>query len=716
MANENFGSTVLHEHRKVVTLRHLLALVNFIAIFASTLVTRHFVLIRGTSDGIMLIINLLCAVNIVQIILCIVDYITKVLMGKYFNKLTIASYIVGVVWFGMVVAEFISGSVNLGDVRVDLGIIAILQLASALIAYIVWPHIDYATIRKMTHKNVRENPTKRAKKATGGVVKYVLVCVLMLVVQFGMLLAYKLPPNVYDLFSESRQLQYTLSEDGESYEVIGVYVGTSTYVNVPATYNNKPVTKIREGALSNASFLEINKITKIDFGSPAVDDDGNDIIVSNVNTIEKGAIVNDKITTLTLPSSVTRIDNGAIKSASLKKLVYEAQAQFSYPYLDCSSLATITFSGLEAGKIVSLEGMDSSVTLEVPKDTYNNYREKNNEYMASIRPILESNEYVIDFYTDSDYYIESIFAFSGEVVELGYNDLKNDKYDDKTAPSVDTLSYLKDKHELGTNGAKADSAFRGWYYDRNFTDEVDFSSGKITISDNTAIYAKWIDEYTGTLDWGTYHPDGQPNTLYWTDEDLVSFPVIDGREGFKNGIVWTVNGSTATSSQNISESVTVKGTWVFDKPTVDINPYPQNSDDKSFAISTDKNTVSFVYDETQKAIFEGIMTHVFDGKNGFSYSTEWYRTDSSNIFDVNKTTSVQNVAESGTYILKVTAISPYGDRSVAETQIDVVIDRKELNIGSCALKNDTVEYNSWNQTLTIEGTPVHDKIEFTYNY
>ena len=202
MANENFGSTVLHEHRKVVTLRHLLALVNFIAIFASTLVTRHFVLIRGTSDGIMLIINLLCAVNIVQIILCIVDYITKVLMGKYFNKLTIASYIVGVVWFGMVVAEFISGSVNLGDVRVDLGIIAILQLASALIAYIVWPHIDYATIRKMTHKNVRENPTKRAKKATGGVVKYVLVCVLMLVVQFGMLLAYKLPP-MYMTFSLS---------------------------------------------------------------------------------------------------------------------------------------------------------------------------------------------------------------------------------------------------------------------------------------------------------------------------------------------------------------------------------------------------------------------------------------------------------------------------------------------------------------------------------
>ena len=108
MANENFSSTVLHEHRRVVTLRHLLALVNFIAIFASTFVTRHFVMIRGTSDGILLIINLILGINAVQILLCIIDYITKVLMGKYSSKIVNISYIVGVIWLVMTVAEFVS--------------------------------------------------------------------------------------------------------------------------------------------------------------------------------------------------------------------------------------------------------------------------------------------------------------------------------------------------------------------------------------------------------------------------------------------------------------------------------------------------------------------------------------------------------------------------------------------------------------------------------
>ena len=178
MANENLGSTVLHEHRRVVTLRHLLALVNFIAIFASTLITRYFVMIRGTSDGILLIINLLCGVNVLQIMLCIIDYITKVMMGKYSSKIVKASYIVGAIWVAMVVAEFVSGTITLGDIRIDLAVIAVFQFISAIVAYLVWPHIDYSTIRKMTHKNVRDDAGKRSKKATGGALQYILICLL----------------------------------------------------------------------------------------------------------------------------------------------------------------------------------------------------------------------------------------------------------------------------------------------------------------------------------------------------------------------------------------------------------------------------------------------------------------------------------------------------------------------------------------------------------
>ncbi len=727
MANENLSSTVLHEHRRVVTFRHLLALVNFIAIFASSFITRYFVMIRGTSDGILIIINLLCGINILQILLCILDYIIKVGYGKYSSKLVNISYIVGAIWVGMVVAEFIAGTITLGDIRIDLAVIAVFQFVSAIIAYLVWPRIDYSTIRNMTNKNVREDPSKRSKRATVGVVKYILVCSLMIVVQLGLLFAYQLPPKVYDLFSESRQLQYVLSEDGESYEVSGVYQGTSSYVNIPATYNNKPVTKIKSGAISNESVLEKYKIDKIEFGTLQTDADGNEVLVSNVHTIERGAINNDKITTLTLPSSVTKIDNGAIKSGSLKKIVYEARAQFSYPYLECSSLTTVTFSGMDAGKIISLEGMDSSITLEVPKENYNNYREKNSEYMASIRPILSSDEYVVDFYTDTDYYIESIFASAGEVVEIKVSDLKNDKYDNRVAPSVDTNAYIANRHETGTMGSKADSAFRGWYFDRNFTEECDFSGGTLKVSKDTAIYAKWIEEYTGNMVWGQhipYRPDGSPDTIYWTSEDLVTLPVITDRDGYSGGIVWTVNGQTVRSTQEIfdvyindnpqatsDKPIAIQGSWMFDTPVADINPSVLK--EVNYDISTDKNAVSFVYDETQEAILEGVMSHGYDG---VVFSTEWYKDGYSLPISPNKIYRLSDVEESGTYILRVIATSPFGDQSYTDTRIEVNIAKKDLDISGYELKNKSPEYNGMNQTLTDEDKLVDASIGITFEY
>ena len=719
MANENYSSIVLHEHRKIVTLRHLLALVNFIAILASTVVTRHFVLIRGTSDGVLFIINALCIINAVQIILCIIEYIIKIGGGKYSSALVKISYIVGVIWFGAVVAEFVSGSLVLGEARIDLGAIALLQLVSAILAYVAWPVIDSGTVNKMTNHKVRDDADKRAKKARGGVAKYVFTCFLMVVIQFGLLLAYKLPPKVYDLFSESRQLQYQLAEDGNSYEVIGVYVGTSTYVSVPDVYNNKPVTRIKSGALSNSFFSEANKIAKIDIGSKVTDEDGNTSFVSNIIFIEAGAIENDKITELTIPVSVANIDDGAIVSASLKKIIYEATAKFYYSYLNCSSLNTVIFSGVKAGEIETLDGMDeNSVTILVPKDNYNNYRERNYKYMASIRPILADDEYVVDFYSGiEDYYIESIFAKVGENVDIKYSDLKNDKYTEKKAPTVDTLAYIANNHETGTDGAKKDSAFRGWYFDKSYTNDCKFDeTNAVSISRTTSIYAKWIDEYTGTLDWGTYHPDNQPGVLYWTDEDPIKFPEIKDREGFDGGIVWTVDSQQVTGSQNISKSVTVNGKWMFNTPKVDIGTSPQNSDDSNFNISPDGDNVSFVYDEYQSVHLNALKTHEFEGRDGFKWSTEWTKIGDSSFNNPNNNINLQNVNESGEYILKVTATSPFGDTSVSETRVSVSIAKKDLDIGTASLSNKSVVYDSFNQTLRYEGVFVHDKITVFYSY
>jgi hypothetical protein len=70
-------STILHEHRRIIAVRYLLALVNFAAILLGTLITRYFVLIRGASEGLILHINLLCIINAVQIGLCLLDYFLR---------------------------------------------------------------------------------------------------------------------------------------------------------------------------------------------------------------------------------------------------------------------------------------------------------------------------------------------------------------------------------------------------------------------------------------------------------------------------------------------------------------------------------------------------------------------------------------------------------------------------------------------------------------
>ena len=645
-------------------------------------------------------------------------------MGKYLKFLVYLSYAFGALWFIATAIEFAIGSINLGEMRVDLGVIALLQLLSAILAYIAWPHIDYATVRKMTHKSAREDMFKREKSAKGGAFKYVLLCLMMVAIQLGMLYAYKLSPRVYDLFSDSRQLIYQLSEDKESYEVIGVYRGTSSYVNVPSVYNNKPVTAIKEGALSNDLFYENNKVDKIDIGTVTVDDDGNETIVSYVQLLESGAISNDKILTLKLPASVTKIEKGAIKSSSLKTVSYEAKADFSYSYLNCSSLKTVTFEGTEAGKIVSLEGMSNEVKLEVSKENYDNYRAKNKEYMSSIRPILDANEYVIDFYTNSDYYIDSIIVSDGSTTNLSYQMLKNDSeaYKQMIPPTVDTLAYINDRHELGTAGAKVDSAFRGWYFDPSYTDECLFTeSGTVSLNGNYSIYAKWIPEYTGTLDWGTYHYPDQPPTVYWTDEDLIKFPVITDRDGFKEGIRWTVDDQIVTTSQNISKSVTVKGTWIFDKPTIDIIPSAQKDGDDQFKITPDKDGVSFTYDETQKLNMFAQISHGMEGKDGFSCSTNcsvlWSKEGDSNYSDANANVSIQNVKQSGVYVLTVEARSTYGDISTESTIINVEIAPKPLDIGTATLvSNYTAVYNAQNQKISYTGTFVHDGIETLYTY
>ena len=719
MTNNNMNSSILSEHRSVVNTRYILAIINFISIFIGTVVTLIFVSRRGIYDAILTHIWIMAVINVLQIGLCVTEYILRNYHGIVFNWLPLVSYSVGALWLLTLVGEVVSATLQIGTLRTDLAVIALIQLVVAVAAYIIWPMMDRRSIDAMIRPSVRGDLDKRKKKSKAFVRVYGVLCGVIVLLQVGALVAYKMPPKFYDLFADTRALQYELNDEGDGYIVTAVYKGTSPTVNVPAIYNNLPVVGIAENALIDDNVLEKYQVKEIVFGTETVNEEGKTVLVSNLKYIANNAIANNKIEKLTLPASVNSIGFDAVKSTSLKTLEYSAAADFSYEsFASCSALSKIVMSGEDVGKIVSLNSMDANkVVIEVDKDIYNEYREANFEHVKSFRPILGDGEFCVDFFTDCDYYIDSIFSTIGNPVRLSVSDL-NKTGSWGISPEVDTRAYISNRNELGTNGAKAASAFRGWYIDSNYVTECKFTAdGAIEFNSNTSLYAKWIDEYVATLDWGTYKPANQVNEIYWTEEDQRDFPVITGRVGYEQGLLWTVkdSGEQVINSANITRNVTLNATWILDQPRISIDHLLNGA-------ASDENPnaeyAQFVYDENKTLALSAVHTHPLDGlvyeSRETYYTYEWVKSGTQ--YDRSKLVKLQNVADSGEYTLKVTVHSPYGETAVSEANYETRINKKQLDIGTSSLSNGTQIYNASNYTLAVDGSVVSERIKITYNY
>lgn len=722
--NQNTTSTILSEHRRIVGTRYVLAIFNFIAVLLGMLVTLFFVSRRGIYDAVLTVIWVLIVINAIQIALCLGEYILRAGFGINLKFLPAVSYVVGFLWVLALVLEMVLATIEAGTLRTDLLIVAIIQAVVAIVAYILWPNLDRRAIDSMIKPSSRGDEKKRAKKAKRYVATYGFLTVLIVLAQAATLLLYKMPPTFYDIFADNRALAYELNEDKDGYIVSAVYNGTSPYVNIPATYNNLPVVGIKSGALVDDGIIEKYKITSITFGTPEKDENGNEVLKSNLQFINSGAIACSRVESLSIPESVTAIEDGAIRGDAIRTIEYSSRANFDYAIIaGCPNLARVLMSGEHVGVIASLEGMPERVNIQVDKDIYNAYRESNLNYVSSFSPILADDEFCIDFFTGCDYYIDSIFAKKGETVKLTYASLANDKATG-TAPSVDTLAYIRDSHELGTDGAKANSAFRGWYYDGNYVAKVDFTEqGEISLTESAKIYAKWVNEYNATLNWGTYIPNDEytpddpydvpPQKFYWTEEFDRNFPQVTNREGYSNGIVWTRAGTddVYVNSNGITESIALKANWQFDAPEVGLIP------ELNGAVGTETVT-HFTYDESKYLEISSEVSHSVENT---LYIYEWYKGDVKISGETGIT--LQNVLESGEYRLCVTATSPYSKADAVESSTrsvnySVTIDKKPLVISSTDVffpENNHLTYNGREQTFRVQGSIPSD-VTVSYVY
>ncbi len=735
--NNNNTSTILSEHRSVVSTRYVLAIINFVAILLGTLATLYFVQKRGIDDIVLLHIYALIVINAVQIILCITEFILRLSMGIYFKHLPKVSYAFGVLWILVLASETVFATMKLGVIRTDLLIVSVIQLLVAVCAYLLWPAMDRGSLNAMIAKSIRGNETKRRRRARRFVVTYGFLSFFIVLAQVGTLIAYRLPPRFYDLFADSRALEYALTDDGNGYEVVAVYNGTSPNVNIPATYNDLPVVGIRSGAITDVNVIEKYKVTKITFGTERIDANGKKVIDCNLETIADNAIVNNKITALEIPASVTSIGHSAIKSNSIKNITYSASANFDTRSFECPSLKTVTMEGdgeSSVGSIVYLDTLPEGATIKVDKNIYNQYRQAAKaEFLDNFAPLVDSDEYYIDFYTGvDDYYIDSIFFKAGETQNISIESLVSGT---NAAITLDTLAYLANSKETGTDGAKPDSAFRGWYKDNTYQSigEWDFSSGSVTVNQNAVFYAYWIPEYTATLEWGGYMPDGMKSDLYWTDENTEdstakTFPVYKNRAGYtEKGIEWYLvdeNGSRTqvTGTTGIAKSVTVVGEWKLDPPTVSIR------NDSFTGLDVTTNGMDFdykyvyTYDEAKTLALSSIVSHTFDDPihggalKPSAYKYAWTKKDSGQVGEASGL-SLDKVYESGSYTLTVTATSPYGDSASTSLDIQVRINRKDLDIGGATIESVTgpFTYDSMPKMLNLIGE-MAPGLKCTYTY
>lgn len=95
------------------------------------------------------------------------------------------------------------------------------------------------------------------------------------------------------------ELEYKLNEGGESYSVVGIVNVKNNNIDIPTTYNNKPVTIIAVGAFANC-----DNIVSIS-------------IPNGIVSIEHYAFYNcNKLSSISIPASVTNIDETAFVNCS----------------------------------------------------------------------------------------------------------------------------------------------------------------------------------------------------------------------------------------------------------------------------------------------------------------------------------------------------------------------------------------------------------------
>ena len=358
-------------------------------------------------------------------------------------------------------------------------------------------------------------------------------------------------PLVFDLVGSS------------AYSVRAANTSISGDIDIPQTYNGKPVVVIQ-----NSGFKDCSSLTSI-------------LIPNSIKSIGINAFENcSNITEITIPEGVTLIGNNTFKSC-----VKLASASFptsiesfgANAFAGCTSLSSIALpKNIQEIGANAFANCSKLATIEVFGDTPATL--KTGVFPSNVSKIYVKPSLVSTYKTSWDEYKDKIVGFTQCTITYNLNGGTNS--------TKNITSFLKIDLPVKLYAPTKENAdFLGWYTTSDFSGE---KVSEITTASNVTLYARWDRKMTIT-----YVLNGGVNlsNLTTITDSMLPYTLSDATKSGYNFIGWFTDVELTRSIYAINTygDITLYADWE------EINPdlvFTLNSDGNSYSVKARSTDIS----------------------------------------------------------------------------------------------------------------------------
>lgn len=405
-------------------------------------------------------------------------------------------------------------------------------------------------------------------------------------------------PLVFDLVGSS------------AYSVRAANTSISGNIEIPQTYNGKPVVVIQ-----NSAFKDCSNVTSV-------------LIPSSIKSIGINAFENcSNITETTIPEGVTLIGNNTfLGCGKLASVTFPTSLENigANAFAGCTSLTSIVLpKNIQEIGANAFANCSKLATIEVFGDTPATL--KNNVFPNSVSKIYVKPNLVATYKTAWSEYKDKIVGFTEYSITYNLNGGTNSTKNISSFTKIDVPIKLYDP-------TKENADFLGWYATSDFSGE---KVTEITTASNVTLYARWDRKMTIT-----YVLNGGINSsanLSTITESMLPYSLMPASKQGYAFVGWFIDEGLSEQATAISEfgDITIYAAWEWMDPNL---VFTLNPDGTAYSVKAKSTTISGQI--SIPATFKGKPVNEIEA-NAFE--------NCSKITDIFFTSSIQTIGSSAFY-------------------------------------------------------------------